>query len=321
MPAPIFVRICAAAAACLGLLAAGPGFAQSTPLAAAGEANRLAAAEVARAASAVQAAGSAITQAQAAASAAEKVAAAANDKPAEPGALARALGAVEQSSGRVYAFVAVLVAVSTLAMALTEFVKALSDLRRFFHARCVRRWLGRSHGEALRELLFLAIGDEADDAVLYGQELSKMMGQIQAAARVALDYPEQYPALYAFLSSSGERGRADATRWLEQASVLAGSRSEPVDAAQAAQARARLANLASRKLDAFQLRTEYWWARLCQVLATVISIGVMWQALAVALPTSEAMERVLLGLLGGLVAPFMRDLTSAITSLKQGARK
>ncbi len=246
------------------------------------------------------------------------------------------LDAVDRQSGKFLGWFAVLVAVSTLAMALAEVVKAVFDLRRHFHQWRLQRWLGERHAEVLPELLYLAIGTRDHESVLCGQDLPKMMGQMQAAARVALDYPEHFPKLYGFLVST-DVGAAvhpsdkDPETWSRSARhsraggvtpgvADAAPPPSPADAAQAAQARARLSNLVSRKLDGFQLRTEYWWARDNQLLATVISIVVMWNAVGMASPDADWVLKLMLGLLGGLLAPFMKDLTQFVSAVKSGVK-
>ncbi len=53
--------------------------------------------------------------------------------------------------------------------------------------------MGEHKALVLPELLYLAIGDKKHESVLCGQPLEKMMGQLQAAARLALDYPNRFP--------------------------------------------------------------------------------------------------------------------------------
>lgn len=125
-----------------------------------------------------------------------------------------------------------LAAVSTVAVAIVEFVKALTRARLFFHRWSVRKWtanLNRSAwglvkdlvnwciGEAfgnpiveeavLGELLLLAAGGHDYDKALYDQPIEKMMAQIQAAANVALEFPNEYPSLYGFLTQSDVRDK------------------------------------------------------------------------------------------------------------------
>ena len=243
--------------------------------------------------------------------------------------------AVDGLSGKLLTYVALLTAVSTLAMALWESVKAICDTRCWFHRRRIEAWLGGHHAVALPELLFLAIGTRDHFYVLTSQELSKMMGQIQAAARVALDYPDKFAKAYAFFTDTdlklelaeaykGESGQhvatTDSAQWMQaaakgRAAILAPN-ADPADAAAAAQARARLSNLVSRKLDGFQLRTDFWWSRLNQLASMVISVGLMFYAIGLVQSSNLWFGNIALGLISGLLAPFMKDLTQSIASLK-----
>ena len=100
-----------------------------------------------------------------------------------------------------------------------------------------------------------------------------------------------------------------------RAAILAPN-ADPADAAAAAQARARLSNLVSRKLDGFQLRTDFWWSRLNQLASMVISVGLMFYAIGLVQGSNLWFGNIALGLISGLLAPFMKDLTQSIASLK-----
>lgn len=239
-------------------------------------------------------------------------------------------GAVTQQAGNVLAWVTVLVAVSTLAVALVEFVKAVTDLRRWFHHHALLRWLGAEHRDALPELLYLSIGTHDHVNVLCGQDLPRMMGQVQAAARVALDYPDEFSRLYAFLTDTDMReqvpaARRDPAAWRDAAArTRAAAASGPGDgesAAAGAQARARLGNLVSRKLDGFQLRTDYWWSRLSQLLAMAASAVVLAVALNMTPLSMDPFECFVIVFVGGLLAPFMKDLSQALASFRSAGRK
>ena len=252
-----------------------------------------------------------------------------------------ALKAITQIAQTALAYAAVLTAAGTVAMAFVELIKAVFDLRQFFQRSRLNRWLGKQKDQVLPELLYLAIGDKDHESVLCGQPIEKLMGQLQAAARIALDYPEKFPKLFAFLTSSDlESGApnaapatvapADRTAWKTHAqavhnisahlaavvpSVTAPSVTAPPPPAQsasdAAQAKARLASLVGRKLDGFQLRTEYWWSRFNQALSMVISVGVVWIAAQQGLHLSQG-EALAVGFLGGLLAPFAKDFSQSL---------
>ncbi len=143
-----------------------------------------------------------------------------------------------------------------------------------------------------------------------------MLGMIQAATNVALDFPGVYPALYAFLTT-GER--TDQTAWLNFCKRMTppGAARKPGTAAtqQATQARARLGNLVARRLDAFQTRAEYTWARLNQISAIAAGGGFLWYVLAKT-DVANPFTVIVVALFGGLVAPFAKDIVTALSGLR-----
>jgi hypothetical protein len=256
-------------------------------------------------------------------------------------------------------YAAVLGAAATVSMAFVELFKGVLDLRTRFQRRFLDKWLDEadgSRGKVKPELLFLAIGDRKHESVLCGQPLEKMMGQIQAAARTALDNPEEFPELYKFLTTTDFEATKDSTGATERENVpakaartdrdtcrahakkvrelraaLAAPKSpettatpdapSPQAVSDAAAAKGRLANLVSRKLDGFQLRTQYWWERCNQAFSMVVSIAILelalqqWANAVTAAYRPPQLHVVLLGVIGGLLAPFAKDFSQALTRL------
>jgi hypothetical protein len=219
-------------------------------------------------------------------------------------------------------YAASIAAVSTLSVAVVEFLKAVLDVQRWYHEARLRSWLPRS---AFEQLAFLAIGDWRSLDALCAQPIEKMMGEIQPAANIALDSPDQYPELFRFLTSTdlyrsqpdGEADFAEADRRHH----MARARNPPPprapdeppgpEAREAAKARLRLANLVSRKLDAFQLRTEYYWNRGNQLAAIGVSVALVFFAL---ISTGVwTVPKLAFGLVSGLTAPFMKDFATNLS--------
>jgi hypothetical protein len=256
---------------------------------------------------------------------------------------------VNSSAGNILYYALVVASVGTVSMAMVEFIKAVGNIRRYFHEWQVRRWI--RDPRALLDLLFLAIGDRGRSDALFGQPIEKMMGQVQAAANVALDFPDRYSELYRFLTTTDvqappvrgnvnavaaglptatDRAGDDREFWHRHIAASRTRQPPPAAAAaplatppspdqlDAARARIRLGNLMSRKLDAFQTRTQYYWDRSNQLAAVLLSMAVMDYALVIAnngkLPTIPVL---LLGLLSGAVAPFAKDLSSALAQFGQ----
>ena len=236
---------------------------------------------------------------------------------------------VESFSGKILDYALLLAAIGTIAMALLELIKSVTFWRRHFHRKRIERWLATAPDSkaAYQQLMLLAAGGLESAAVLYDQPTAKLMGQIQAAANVALDFPSKYLAFYEFIAAAPQvrelrESGDDARLWRKFSEERMEGRPRKVSAADdvqargAAQARARLGNLVSRKLDVLQNEIEFAWARLNQ-LWSVAGGGALlaWVLLNQKSPPSPELV-VLLSLLGGLVAPFAKDVVSALTSLR-----
>jgi hypothetical protein len=235
---------------------------------------------------------------------------------------------VESFSGKILDYALLLAAIGTIAMALLELVKSVTFWRRHFHRRRVGHWLAGAPdaNAAEQQLMLLAAGGKENAAVLYDQPAAKLMGQIQAAANVALDFPSKYAALYEFLATVPQArelraGADDAKTWRQFSEQRMEGRprkaiADDVQARAATQARARLGNLVSRKLDVLQNNIEFAWARLNQLWSVAGGGALLAWILLHQTPAPSPELVVLLSLLGGLVAPFAKDLVSALTGLR-----
>lgn len=235
-------------------------------------------------------------------------------------------------------YAVLLAAIGTLSMAFIELLKGLTSFRRHFHRRELGQWIPDQ--DCRDELLVLAAGGEQNADVLYDQPTERMLGQIQAAANLSLEYPDRYPNAYAFftredlqlkLKPSGGTAN-DSEMWANFATRIA-REGFTTDEAQrlkqesegraAQQARVRLGNLIARRLDMFQNRTQYRWARLNQVFS--IGSGAVLTAYALASSTyrvdsaRDFVAVVLLSLLAGMLAPFAKDVVAAISGLRTKA--
>lgn len=71
-------------------------------------------------------------------------------------------------------------------MAFIELVKGVAAFRRRFHRRKLSRWM--PDHICCSELLVLADDDVQNADVLFDQPVERMLGQIQAAAKLSLEY-------------------------------------------------------------------------------------------------------------------------------------
>jgi hypothetical protein len=230
-------------------------------------------------------------------------------------------------TANILAYAVLLAAIATIIMALLELTKALLHLRLFYHRYMISKWL--NDDQRYNELLILAVGEKDDSSMLFDQPTDKLMGQIQAVANVVMDFPHLYPALYEFLTHIPQAGsslsgeKADSKIWSEFSRHVSSLQERDKQELQlATQARARLDHFVARKLDAFQTKTEYKWARLNQ-LVSVVGSAIFICALLVKLEESKAVKGdysasqiFLLSAFGGMLAPFAKDVVSALSNLR-----
>ncbi len=226
-----------------------------------------------------------------------------------------------------------LAAIGTLAMVLIELLKGLAAIRRRFHRYQFNRWIVSA--EARREVMILATGGERYAEVLFDQPTDRMLGQIQASANLSLEFPDRYPHAYAFftqpdLASADSvqitQSFSDSQLWANFAMATASTEgvalSPPPDSRAAQQARVRLGHLIARRLDSFQNRTQYLWARGNQGASIIVGAGLSLYALTrttyAESPRDIAML-LALALLAGMLAPFAKDVVAAVSGIRTKA--
>jgi len=225
-------------------------------------------------------------------------------------------------------------------MAILELLKGVTAIRRRFHRWQFTKWM--KDPKCRKEALVIAAGGNQYEKVLFDQPIDRMLGQIQAAANLALEFPDRYPHAYAFFTNEdleikkvnlAAKMPPDSQVWADFATSAGragfaggkGKRVQLVDenAARAAQqARARLGNLVARRLDAFQNRTQYLWARGNQTAS--IAAGAVLTAYALTRTGAvSGIDNIVvllcLSLLAGMLAPFAKDVVSAISGIRTKA--
>jgi hypothetical protein len=229
---------------------------------------------------------------------------------------------LEKWNNHILDWALILAAVATMSMALLELLKVIVRARPVFHEKSVRTWTESE--KTYDELLMLAVGGGGTANALFDQATNKMMGQIQAAANTALDFPQRYPSLYSFLTAQPgtEAVTRDELIWAQFCErVERGERLDPESSETAAEvsaatrARARLDHFVARRLDAFQTVAEYRWARWNQGIsvagATVFLFFLMYQA-----GNGLTARTVMASIFGGMIAPLAKDIVSALSDLR-----
>lgn len=234
--------------------------------------------------------------------------------------------------GNILSYALILAAVSTITMTFLELFKAVYKVRPKYNRKQVEKWLNNE--ATYKELIVLTVTYEKYSDALFDQPADKMMGQIQAAANVATDFPQSYEKLYQFLTDVPEPYNSENKNRLSASSYR---QPEPPDAViwfnfitdgyskanqdpssdvvqQATRARGRLDHFVARKLDAFQSQTELCWARKNQYYAvTTASVFLLGLLIYIGVPFFWSF---LLAIFGGMMAPFAKDIVSGLSGIK-----
>ncbi|RZK27063.1 MAG: hypothetical protein EOO43_00845 [Flavobacterium sp.] len=233
----------------------------------------------------------------------------------------------------------ILASVSTITMTFLELIKVLISWRLKYHKRRVEIWL--ANNDCLEELLILTVAEVESADALFDQPTDKMMGQIQAATNVAIDFPKVYPNLYYFLTKppkskaaaveTGGTGMSpvvneptDAEIWkdfISREPYFEGDKLTELDRQRATsdlqsatKARARIDHFVARKLDAFQTQAEYEWARKNQYWSVGAAAALIFVLLLnLKFPVLPA---VVLAFFGGMMAPLAKDVVAALSGLR-----
>jgi hypothetical protein len=224
-----------------------------------------------------------------------------------------------------------LAGVGIATMAVFQMAKDLFHVRRRFYQKRVREWLkdraaakpGINLNKAEESLVTLATAGDA--GALYSLEIDKLAGQINAAARMALDYPRGHEDLIHGLAAQADAG--DLQKVLNPPASPAPSASDEEkkrardQAAVYLEAKNRVATHIQRTLDGFQITQEYRWKHWNQVWAFWLNFAFVMAVLIVNSYRAggyrtDTPAYLLVALLGGFVAPVAKDLVSALEALK-----
>jgi len=232
-----------------------------------------------------------------------------------------------------------LAAVGTLSMAIIEFFKSILMVRRLYHNLAVWAWFRRcqehrfalfcwlmrhpTHEAARHECLELSAGEFRDARGWYDQPSDQLFSQMQAAANVALRSGPRYPHFVNFLVGRSSWGQVKETS-LKHGAGEQVPEEIPDDPLLRNSDGGKVPEdlgsgdspeyfLAQRRIDTLRIYTEWRWARLNQLAAMVTSALLL---VAFQRPqTKDLCNSLMLGILGGLVAPFAKDVATRLSSL------
>lgn len=216
--------------------------------------------------------------------------------------------------------------IGSLTMAIIQIIKDLSPALEAFQRRFLTSWIaaqaaksgrtGVAPQDSQKMLVDLATG--GNDQAFYELPTEKLVAQMNAAAHLALDYPQHYLPLLAVLSA----GVADED--FKLVTNVGSARAAVSDGKlppEYTDARTRLSHMVQRNLDGLQISMGSRWRLCLQGWAMVLSIGLTEVAIFIQADSTEMLKTafagLLLGIVGGYMAPVARDLVAAVQSLRK----
>lgn len=247
--------------------------------------------------------------------------------------------AISGLSGTALVFAGALAIAGTISMAILQIIKELTPLRRVYQRRWLEHWFRdrserfksaaskaeRDAKETLRErlpidaqkaqstLVELATGGEEN--AFYDLAIEQVVAQMNAAAQVALEYPSNYFPLLAVVSQGADVG--------DVSQVLAGAvpRTRKGAAQAPLDARNRVGHRIQRNLDGIQIALGSRWKLWMQITSITLTVAFVELAIATNITTFDTATfavGVVLGIVGGYIAPVTRDLVASLQSLRKG---
>jgi hypothetical protein len=239
-------------------------------------------------------------------------------------------------SGTALSYAGALAIAGTLAMAILQIIKELTPLRRAYQRRWLGHWLAqradsflvaaqlgpakidsalltpdRFTGEkAQAALVELATGGEAN--AFYDLTIEQVVAQMNAAAQVALEYPQLHFTLLAVLSQGADV--EDVRKLLPPAR---GARKPDPGALDA---RNRVGHRIQRNLDGIQIALGSRWRLWMQATSIVFTIAFVELAIienVKGYTGATLLVGAVLGVVGGYLAPITRDVVAALQSLRK----
>ena len=249
-------------------------------------------------------------------------------------AVSDAIKLIGEATG--WQLVAAVTAAGTIAMAFLQVIKDLTPLRRYFQWWWLSHWIlahvqsfnqnrqGKdvdrktlpevSVAAAQNRLVELATG--GDSKAFYELAIEQMVAQMNAAVQITLDYPKEYCDLLVVISEGAD---LDDVATVIAASPTGARAKKAAPSGDYLEARARVSHRIQRNLDAIQISMGNRWQFWMQVTALVLSVALLEIAvLSVAGATAlTALIALVIGIVGGYLAPVTRDLVAALQTLRK----
>jgi len=162
--------------------------------------------------------------------------------------------------------------------------------------------------DAETDLIHLATG--GDRSAFYDLEAPQLCGQMNAAAQIAIAYPDRHPALIRFLAP--EADEAD-IQTIVQHAQLSPQQKQSVSVDPVLDARNRVTHHLQRSIDALQIAMTFRWKfclqtviyAICFILAFVCLFGVKSGHYTV-------VEAIALAIVAGFLSPVISDFAATV---------
>jgi len=220
------------------------------------------------------------------------------------------------------AFIGAMASVGVLSMAILQTLKDMFPLRNSFQRSYLSEWLRGKAAiasannlppvnieEAHKDLIRLATA--GDEKAFYDLPIEQMCGQIAAAMQVVFDYPAAHTDLLCCMAALADP--ADIEQLVKPSEDGVPRAQGQVDA------RTRVMHQVQRAIDSLQIAAGYRWKLYLQIASFVLSFLITVVGLSsLAAPNSHSAVLVVLlvGVVGGFLAPVARDLLAALQKLR-----
>jgi hypothetical protein len=204
------------------------------------------------------------------------------------------------------------VVLGLLTQAVLQTTKDLFPLRYYLQRRWILKWLAERSGGRQAQLDMVLLATSGDAMAFYSLPIGQLCGQLNAAARAALEDPFRYPAFIGVFAWTANP--ADLEKFLSGPPPLPFSEGmsdeDRVRIQGYAQSRNRIAHQVERSVDGLQILIGERWKLWLQTSAFLLSLAFAFAGVRASY--WRARDAILVGLLAGYLAPIVRDILAKI---------
>lgn len=211
-------------------------------------------------------------------------------------------------------------AIATVATAIVQLLKDLLPIRRRFQRSFLAGWFSERHAAGSKpvthqqlldaEVDLIRLSTGGDRSAFYDLEPPQLCGQMNAAAQIALSYPDRHPFLIRLLAP--EADEKDIKSIVDSAGVDA-SQAAGTDVNEVLDARNRVTHHLQRTIDALQISMGFRWKFYVQIAIYVICFVLAFLCVFTANRSRfTVLEWIAVGVVAGFVSPVISDLATAV---------